>query len=308
LADNDARDSGQFGLALHWQLQALANAELGLYALNYHSRGALFNTQIAQGPANPLTGASSAQYQMVYPEDIRQYGISLGREQGGRRVFIQLSHSPNTPLQINTADLTWVALDPAALQANPVLSSGYASGVAGSSVQGYQRHALTQLQLGISQVLDHVLAAEQLQLQVELGAQQLHAIEHSQLRFGRDGVYGMGRLADNSQCAALNPQGQQACNTHGFYGEYSWGYRALGSLHYSDVWSGINLVPSLALAQDVAGYGPQFNQGSKAVGLALAAEVQNSYELSLAYNSFFAGAYNPRHDRDFLSLTLGLDF
>jgi hypothetical protein len=118
----------------------------------------------------------------------------------------------------------------------------------------------------------------------------------------------VGQLADNSQCAALNPQGGQACNEHGFYTEQSWGWRARASLEYADVWPGLNLSPNLALAQDVHGYGPQFNQGSKALGVGLAAEFQNSYNASLSYNSFFGGAYNPRSDRDFLALSVGLNF
>jgi hypothetical protein len=309
LADADARDSGQYGLTLHWQLAALADSELGLFVLNYHSRAALFNSQVGQGAAaDALSHSISAQYQLSYPEDIRHYGLSLAREWGGTRLFAQLSHSPNTPLQINTADLTAVALDPAAMAGNPLLSSGTASSVAGSAIRGYQRHGVSQLQLGARQLVEQVLGAELLQLQLELGAQQLRGVADSALRFGRDGVYGVGQLADNSQCAALNPQGSQACNAHGFYSEYSYGYRARASLHYADVWPGLDLSPNLALAQDVHGYGPQFNQGSKALGIGLAAEFQHSYNASLSYNSFFGGAYNPRSDRDFLALSLGVNF
>jgi hypothetical protein len=309
LADADARAGGQYGLALHWQLAALADSQLSLFALNYHSRIGIFNTQVGQGAAaDALSQTVSAQYQMTYPEDIRHYGLSLAREWGGTRVFAQLSHSPNTPLQINSADLTSVALDPAAMASHPLLSSGYASPLAGSSIRGYERHDASQLQLGLSQVVELVLGAEQLQLQLELGAEQLRGVDDSPLRFGRDAVYGVGQLADNSQCLGLNPQGQQACNEQGFYTEYSWGYRARASLHYADVWPGLDLSPNLALAQDVHGYGPQFNQGSKALGIGLAAEFQDSYNAGLSYNSFFGGAYNPRSDRDFLSLSLGLSF
>jgi hypothetical protein len=309
LADADARDSGQYGLALHWQLAALADSELSLFALNYHSRIGMFNSQVGQGAAaDALRQTVSAQYQMTYPEDIRHYGLSLAREWGGTRLFAQLSHSPNTPLQINSADLTAVALDPAAMTTNPLLGSGYASHLAGSSIQGYQRHAVSQLQLGLSQVLEQVLGAEQLQLQLELGAEQLRGVADSPLRFGRDAVYGVGQLADNSQCLGRNPRGQQACNEQGFYTQYSWGYRARASLHYADVWPGLDLSPNLALAHDVHGYGPQFNQGSKAVGIGLAADFQDSYNASVSYNSFFGGGYNPRRDRDFFSLSLGLSF
>jgi hypothetical protein len=309
LADADARAGGQYGLALHWQLAALADSQLSLFALNYHSRSGVFNSQVGQGAAaDALSQTVSAQYQMTYPEDIRHYGLSLAREWGGTRLFAQFSHSPNTPLQLSTADLTAVALDPAAMVTNPLLSSGYASAVAGSSIQGYQRHAVSQLQLGLSQVVEQVLGAEQLQLQLELGAEQLHGVDASALRFGRDAVYGLGQLADNRQCVALNPQGQQACNEQGFYTEHSWGYRARASLDYLDVWPSVDLSPNLAFAQDVRGYDPQFNQGSKALGIGLAAEFQDTYNASLSYNSFFAGAYNPRQDRDFLALSLGVSF
>ncbi|MFZ3185841.1 MAG: DUF1302 domain-containing protein [Pseudomonas sp.] len=310
LPDQEARDSGQYGVALHWQIEELGGSELGLYALNYHSRAAFFSTQVGQpvGQVDPLSGATSAQYQMGYPEDIRQYGLSIARERGGTRLFAQLSHSPNMPLQINGADLTLVALDPTAMAGNPLFSSGYANAAAGSQLRGYQRHPMTQLQLGVTQVVEQVLGAEQLKLQAEVGGAHLNGVADSQLRFGRDGLYGLGQLPDNSQCGSLNPQGDQACNEQGFYTEQSWGWRARASLDYADVWPGLNLSPNLALAQDVHGYGPQFNQGSKALGVGLAAEFQNSYNASLSYNSFFGGAYNPRSDRDFMALSLGLNF
>lgn len=310
LPDQEARDSGQYGLALHWYAEELGGSELGLYALNYHSRAGFFSTQIGQpaGQVDALTGQTSAQYQMAYPEDVRHYGLSIAREHGSTRLFAQLGYSPNMPLQLNGADLSLVALDPLASSGDPLLASGYADAAAGSQLKGYQRHAMTQLQLGVTQVVEQVLGAEQLNLQAEIGGAHLNGVADSSLRFGRDGLYGVGQLSDNTQCASLNPQGEQACNEHGFYTDYSWGYRARASLTYADVWPGLNLTPNVALAHDVQGFGPQFNQGSKAVGVGLAVEFQSAYSASLSYNNFFGGAYNPRSDRDFLALNLGLIF
>jgi hypothetical protein len=58
----------------------------------------------------------------------------------------------------------------------------------------------------------------------------------------------------------------------------------------------------------VDGYGPNFNEGSKAISLGLNAEYQNTYTASVSYTDFFGGHYNPTTDRDFVALSFGLNF
>jgi len=51
-----------------------------------------------------------------------------------------------------------------------------------------------------------------------------------------------------------------------------------------------------------------FNEGAKAVSLALDADYLNTYTASLSYTDFFGGEYNTLIDRDFLALSFGVSF
>ncbi|MCY1396171.1 hypothetical protein D9M68_527760 [compost metagenome] len=127
----------------------------------------------------------------------------------------------------------------------------------------------------------------------------------SDLRFGRSPVYGAGPTPGVA-CVPSVPQ--QECSGHGFYTTDSWGYRARGRLDYSNVIAGINLSPTLAWSHDVDGWGPNFEEGAKAVSLGVEAEYLNTYTASLSYTDFFGGDFNTQVDRDFVALSLGVSF
>ena len=82
--DNDARDSGQYGVALRWFAEELNSTEFGLYAMNYHSRNPF--TSMYTTTANPLVapafGAADTGYRIEYPEDIQLYGLSFQTNAG----------------------------------------------------------------------------------------------------------------------------------------------------------------------------------------------------------------------------------
>lgn len=68
----------------------------------------------------------------------------------------------------------------------------------------------------------------------------------------------------------------------------------------------------MAFSHDVDGYGPgpvgAFNEGSMAVSFGLDAEYQNMYTASIGYTNFFGGRYNMLTDRDFASMSVGINF
>ena len=101
---------------------------------------------------------------------------------------------------------------------------------------------------------------------------------------------------------------QEYCNDKGFFTRNSWGYRLRSSLTYNGVIGGLDLTPSVAFSHDVDGYGPNFNEGSKAISLGLSAKYLNNYEVSLSYTDYFGGDYNTAIDRDFLSASFGVTF
>src|SRR5690606_22602204 len=84
--DQDARDQGQFGVALRWFVPELNDTEFGFYAMNYHMRtpnlsGIAGNFLTTFDPAQTVPGldgtVGAGGYFFEYPEDVRLYGVSV---------------------------------------------------------------------------------------------------------------------------------------------------------------------------------------------------------------------------------------
>jgi hypothetical protein len=310
--DRDARDSGQWGLALRWLAE---ETEYGAYFMNYHSRtpivsmqnadraGIISTLQAISGPlgfnaALPmLLGRGS--YYLEYPEDIRLYGLSFATTlPTGTSWSGEISYRPNMPLQTNTTDLT---PNLANTVVNGFLTGGVAGalGQAGVETHGYQRKEVTQVQSTLTHFFDQVLGASRLTLIGEVGYTRIGAMTDSvNNRFGRDADFGVPE----------NALADQRFGSHGFLTTSSWGYRARGLLEYNDVFAGINLRPNVAWSHDVDGNGPVFTEGTKAASVGVDADYLNTYTASLSYTNFFGGDYNVQNDRDFVALSFGLNF
>lgn len=308
--DRKARDSGQFGVAARWFVPALNDTELSAYFLNYHSRMPVGGSTMTT--ANPFTspafGARSATYFLEYPEDIRLYGVSFNTSVGTASVEGEFSYRPNMPLAFD--DLIY-----ATLRLAPVVPSAAPnSGIPGDSIKGYVRKPVSQAQFSVTQTFDQVLGASRMALIGEVGYNHISGISEGksgELRFGRASPYGPGEYYDaNGQdlCRAMLSGRPEYCNDKGFFTRNSWGYRLRSSLTYNGVIGGLDLTPSVAFSHDVDGYGPNFNEGSKAVSLGLSAKYLNNYEVSLSYTDYFGGDYNTAIDRDFLSASFGVTF
>lgn len=300
--DRDARDGGQYGVALRWFAEQLNDTEFGLYALNYHSRTPNGSFLITTN-GSPTT----ARYFLEYPEDVRLYGLSFLANISGTTVAGELSYRPNMPIGINSTDLTSAALGSGS---SPVFTSGHADAVLGGDIQGYVRKPFTQAQVTASHTIDSVLGASRVALVGEVGYNHISGISNDvgDLRFGRDPVYGFGEVANSAACPALNAANPDECNDNGFFTTNSWGYRVRVSAEYSNLFAGINLTPNIAWSHDVDGYGPNFNEGSKSISLGLNADFMNTYNASLSYTDFFGGDYNTTTDRDFVALSFGVNF
>lgn len=312
--DQDARDSGQYGIALRWFSPELNDTEFGFYTMNYHSRAPIASYIAGQGiygAQDPVTGELYAKYFLEYPEDIRLHGVSFATNIGSTAVNGELSYRPNMPMQINTTDLTLASVAQfGPVYANsPIFTSGHAASGAGEELQGYVRKPLTQAQMTATQFFDQVAGAERLTLVGEVGYSHVSNLGQNELRFGRAAEFGSGELPTNSLCTGLgNTANPQECNDTGFYTNTSWGYRARAILDYNDAFAGVNLKPNVAWAHDVDGYGPTFNEGNKAISVGVDADYQNTYTASLSYTDFFGGEYNTTVDRDFLALSVGVNF
>ncbi|GBL55179.1 Protein of unknown function [Pseudomonas citronellolis] len=312
--DREPGDSGQWGLALRWMTD---DVEYGAYAMNYHSRNPYYSSQTANGATLAslgrilaATGAAcggrpgcsslvqgmalstvlgNSNYFIEYPEDIRLYGLSFATSlPTGTAWNGEISYRPNMPLQISTPDVTLAVLNPIAATSSPNMPN-----VPGGDNHGYERKPMTQVQTTFTHFFEQVMGADRLTLVGELGLTHLSDLEPtSAMRYGRSPEYGQWAPG----------------NTHGFYTNTSWGYRARGILDYGNAIAGINLKPNIAWSHDVEGYGPTFNEGAKAISLGLDADYRNTYTASLSYTNFFGGDYNTLIDRDFLAFSVGVNF
>ncbi|MEK1940541.1 MAG: DUF1302 domain-containing protein, partial [Pseudomonas sp.] len=327
--DRDARDNGQYGLALHWLGE---DTEYGAYFMNYHSRSPFFNTKTADANTFTALGAvnnaasilgqtcaafggfpacasapgfaasasglaqstalGNGEYFISYPEDIRLYGLSFSTVLPfGSSWAGEVSYRPNAPVQINTTALNTALVNP--------LTDGAAAPTIdtapGAENKGYRRKEITQMQTTLTHFFDQMLGASRLTLVGEVGLTHVGGLERtSELQYGRDSIYGA----------------YSAANDDGFVTRTSWGYRARAILDYPSVFAGVNLKPNLSWSHDVDGYGPNglFNEGSKSVSLGLDADYQNTYTASLAYTDFFGGDFNTAIDRDFVAFSVGVNF
>ena len=325
-ADRDARDSGQFGLALHWLGD---RSQYGVYLLNYHSRdpalgmqnsdeagiAAAANAYSALGGAQgePAAGkarravlAGRGRYLLEYPEDIRLYGASFATTLANGSLWAgEFSYRPNAPVRLNAADLSasLVSSIDVTLAAGDLQAAG---AQAGSEHRGYRRKDVSQVQTTLTHHFDRVLSADRLTVLAEVGFVHVGGLEsRRQLRYGRDALYGTPVGAEPENLAAAARYGW-----NGFVTRNAWGYRLRAQADYGDLLPGLRLTPNLAFSHDVDGYGPNglFNEGAKALSLGLDGVYQNTYTASLAYTDFFGGDYNRLVDRDFLTLSLGITF
>ncbi|MFJ1340078.1 DUF1302 domain-containing protein [Pseudomonas caricapapayae] len=337
--DRDARDSGQFGVALRYMFEPL-DTEFGAYFMNYHSRAPIFsatgadpsvyaglgNLPPALQPLAPLIVAGNSQYFVEYPEDIRLYGLSFSTTlPTGTAWSGELSYRPNAPVQLNTTDILYSGVTPIPGLGNASLLKG----TPGQDQHGYTRKEITQFQTTLTHFFDQVMGASRLTVVGEVGVTHVGGLESAhKMRYGRDPVYGPGPLEPTgplNTCEFLNGRtitgaGNNAssanlsrkCENDGFTTSTSWGYRARAIWDYNDVFAGVNLKPNVAWSHDVSGYSPgpggNFEEGRKAISLGLDAEYQNTYTTSLSYTNFFDGKYTTVDDRDFIALSFGVNF
>ncbi|WP_426133969.1 DUF1302 domain-containing protein [Pseudomonas sp. PWP3-1b2] len=329
--DRDARDSGQFGVAMHYNFEPL-DTEFGAYFMNYHSRAPIFSATGAPtsaytrplGPLaalRPLIVAGSSRYFVEYPEDIRLYGLSFSTTlPTGTAWSGELSYRPNAPVQLSTTDILFAGV-------TPIPGFGNASvlkGTPGQDLHGYNRKEVTQFQTTFTHFFDQVMGATRLTTVGEIGVTHVGGLESkSEARYGRDPVFGPGTLPGGF-CNALNNSTATGaglpnasglntnCNNDGYTTATSWGYRARAIWEYPDMFAGVNLKPSVAWSHDVKGYSPgpgaNFEEGRKAVSLGVDAEYQNTYTVGLNYTNFFGGKFSTVDDRDFIALSAGVNF
>jgi len=257
-------------------------------------------------------------YLIEYPEDQQLAGVSFATTLGGIALSGEITHKLDVPFQINSTQLLGAVLQADAVK-NLVLSQA-APGVAeetalaipavrqavvdamdnsfmveaafadeGESLPGFKTFDVTQVQVTAIQLIDQVLGASRFAIVAEAGYTYAHEFdENDALKFDGDGA-----LDDTVT-------------------ESSWGYRARIIGQYNDVFSGVNLSPVLSWSHDVEGVAPapggNFIEDEKVLGFTLNAEYQNMYTAAVSYTQYSGGKTNSLVDRDFASISVGMQF
>lgn len=330
--DQKAKDNGQFGLAARYISQALGETEFGFYAMNIHSRvpvisgikhalstgdeGAIAAAAAGQYNASPevfqavgfatpqsyaaakigQARAGDTRYFAVYPEDIQLLGVSFATTVGTVALSGEVSYKQNVPLQINAPMLINAALTGSS--SSQELADAVNATPAHGVVDGYRSFDVSQIQLTAVQFLDRLAGASRVTLIGEVGYTFVGGLDESAdaIKFSRPGVF----------------EPESGFEKDGYVSESSWGYRARIMADYPDVFSGVNVQPIVAWSHDVAGFAPQpggaFREGNQSLGLTLKADYLAKYNAAISYTQYMGGDFNILEDRDFASLTIGMQF
>lgn len=314
--EHDARDDGQFGMALRYMMEEWNNTEFSLYYLNYHSKVPFLRIQKGQsmacsagsgggfsdlcGLAQLLDPASvplvdglalldSTEYDFIYPEDIRLFGLSASGTLGDTSVAGELTYRPNAPLEpsmiYELETLAESALGGGGASGGSIDLGEFGDGSANDprrSIDLYKRH--------------------------ELYTGSISAIHSFGPVMGLDDLMLLGEAAFNHVPGSL----LDTVN-YDYLDAFAWGYTLNFSGLIQDVQPNFDLLPGLTFRQDVSGTSPSLNenfvQGRKSATLELGAKYGQTLAGKLAYTSFWgARKDNALIDRDHVALNLSYSF
>jgi len=255
----------------------------------------------ADAMGNALVGQKligDTHYFIDYPEDTQLVGVSFATTLGSVALSGEVNHKSDLPLQINAGQLIAHSVGNGAATPSTystILENDVNSVAAGGTIQGYRLFDVSQAQVTAIQFFDRVLGSDRITFVGEAGYTFIHDFEEgdNQIRFGRSDIY-------------------DGTGGDGFVTESSWGYRVMINADYSDAFAGVNLKPSIAWSEDVDGYAPQpggaFNEGEQALNLSVAADYLSIYKASISYTQYMGGDYSVVSDRDYASISVGMQF
>jgi hypothetical protein len=295
-AEEEAREpeGGDYGGVLKFFLESVNNGtELALYHANYDSRIPSVSIFAAQDSCIADTGAAAAlslaadcglqgagvpadeevvpvdtaRLMVEYPKNIKLYGMSFNTTVGDFALSGEYAFRENLPIQIDTADLTFTALQPAfpaqdvgtlvpgRRSAFPAFLTGYRGYACtndanciqpGQYIQGFERFKVGQANLTVLRLIggDNPIGASQMTMLLEMGMQKvfdmpsLHELQlegtgsDTHISRGADGTPGIepngGALTAGNTGADTLRQNPTAHKDYLGYGtSESYGYRLL---------------------------------------------------------------------------------
>lgn len=301
--------------------------------------------------AAPFNYIDTTTYQIVYPEDIQMVGLSFSTTVGDLSLSGELAYRPNDVILSELGDNlaaynTIAALCYAQGACNPATGASFGNTLnngkkvrPNETVQVWEELETYNLDLVAINNFGPVLGANQLVGVLEVGASYIPKGEDKRYASTASllnipladvpatlvpvSVPGVGVInlpftavvcANGTAAAPLYEAG--TCLSEGPSNDYmdklSWGYRAVLSATYNDVFAGVTLNPVLRFAHDVDGNSHRtgnFLENRKSGLVGLNAIYNNALEMGVAYNAFWgAEGSNMLNDRDNVTLTLKYSF
>ena len=344
IADDGARDQGQFGIALRNYASWLNDGtELGIYFVNYHSKlpigtftaANLSDITITYNLATDIVNASNTkEYQSVYPEDIKEMGASfntiLENILGGTALQGEVAYTFDMPFQLSDVEINANDVENYLKNYNPAMGAYLSSlyGVSldsiyagqqvaeGDVITGYSEYDVVTGQLGTTSTLSssnpfsNAIGSDLVILVSNVGFQWLQGYNSATgylatARSGEAHPNPITNLILGDSCGCAPVQ---------YADTFSWGYRLVALADYNNAFdTAWKLQPFIQFGHDVQGYsagpiGPGFVQGTKAVTIGTNASYL-SWSASLSWTNRFGNKYyNSGWDKDFASLTVSYAF
>lgn len=328
------KDSGQYGMKFSWYVPELNETEFSFYHVNYHSRRPLISAvasdftaasiaddlayiakhEITEDNVTDLDAFSSGA--LVYPEDIKLYGLSFNTVLGETSFAGEFTYREDEPLQIDDVELLYSVMPEqlavAGIRPDFAEISQLETLAPGEGVQGYVTSDTMQLQFTATHLFGPSLGADSWVLLGEVGGVTINDMpDPNELRLNVSGTGRTGKMygVEGKDYTLLHQALSNGPETNPFPSASAWGYRLVAKGEYNNLFSGVNVSPRMVFSHDVNGITPDpmylFIEDRKSLGLNLNFNYQNAWSLDMSYNKFWGGGQtNNFSDRDYVSLNV----
>ena len=327
--DRTPGSSGQYGGAFHAFLPWLHESDVGIYAMNYHSRLPVYSGISTASPVTPAGtpdpfAAATASYFAEFPKNIHLYGISFNTAiPFGLSLQGEYSMKQGQPIQVDTVELLLAGLGaPSQIAGNqPGVTTG------NKYLRGYRRKDISQVDIGLTKVFapSKLLGYDSIIGVFEIAGMHVHGMESTdELRYDGPATDAPGNAAIASSVSASYSQlasalsGQPVSLTipqqkGGYADANSWGYNVLARFTYDNVFNLFTLNPTIRFVHDVRGNSPKpvvdFVEGRKQVSLSFGFRFRNEITTEIGYTNYFGGGKeNLLADRDFVDASVKYSF
>lgn len=319
LADEEAKDDGQFGLAFRYFSDFFGGTEFGLFYTRTHARLPVVGARLDMvGAGTVPEKIDNANYFMAYSEDVDMLGLTFSTNVGQMSLSGELAYRPEQKIINEVGDNLLQSLSALAVNNAPevgditphcvrdrmggsCLPSNTLVG-AGKEYYFYEEvESLTGSLVGLY-FFGPMLGADNVTGVLELGMDQIISGLDSNLNYNSTAAI----LSD--EALIRNPSDPNAF----FLTESAWGYRAVLQADYTNVFAGVAIKPSIRVQHDVEGNSPiggNFLEDRKAATLGVDFVYLNNLEVGVQATSFWGNGYsNKLSDRNNASLALKYAF